>query len=84
MITAKPIGYGGTQWRRQPFWENDGRDGYTIHKGATVLIPPERALFDSEAVRRATSALKTIAPTVEGRSKRSDIASRASRSECQQ
>lgn len=45
----------------------DGGDGYTMFKGATVLIPAERALVDSDILAQAISKARTIAPKVEGR-----------------
>ena len=50
----------------------DGGDGYSMFKGATVVLPPERAPLDSEAVQRAISTVRSIAPKVEGRIKRLD------------
>jgi 5'-nucleotidase len=50
----------------------DGGDGYTMLKGATVIIPPERAPLDSEVLQRAISSVRAIAPKVEGRIKRLD------------
>jgi 5'-nucleotidase len=52
----------------------DGGDGYTMLKGATVILPPERAPLDSEALQRAISSMRSIAPKVEGRIKRLDTA----------
>jgi 5'-nucleotidase len=50
----------------------DGGDGYAMLKGATVVTPPERLPLDSEAVQRAISSVRSIAPKVEGRIKRLD------------
>ena len=50
----------------------DGGDGYSMLKGSTVVLPPEKAPLDSEAVQRAISAVRSIAPKVEGRIKRLD------------
>jgi 5'-nucleotidase len=50
----------------------DGGDGYSMLKGSTVVLPPERAPLDSEAVQRAIAAVRSIAPKVEGRIKRLD------------
>ena len=50
----------------------DGGDGYAMFKGSPVLIPPDRAPIDSDAVRRAIAA-RPIAPKVEGRIKRLDV-----------
>ncbi|HET7287134.1 MAG TPA: 5'-nucleotidase, partial [Pyrinomonadaceae bacterium] len=51
----------------------DGGDGYTMFKGATVVIPPERMPIDSDVVRKAIGT-RPIAPKVEGRIKRLDVA----------
>jgi 5'-nucleotidase / UDP-sugar diphosphatase len=59
----------------------DGGDGYDVFKGSPVIIPPERAPLDFEALRRAISSMKTIAPKLEGRIKRLDKAQK-SRSDC--
>jgi 5'-nucleotidase len=50
----------------------DGGDGYSMFKGSTVVLPPEKAPLDSEAVQRAITAVRAIAPKVEGRIKRLD------------
>jgi 5'-nucleotidase len=50
----------------------DGGDGYTMFKGATVIIPPDRAPTDAEAVKKAIGT-RPIAPKVEGRIKRLDV-----------
>jgi len=50
----------------------DGGDGYTMLKGATVIIPPERAPTDSDALQQAISVVRAIAPKLEGRIKRLD------------
>lgn len=50
----------------------DGGDGYSMFKGSTVVLPPEKAPLDSEAVQRAISTVRAIAPKVEGRIKRLD------------
>lgn len=50
----------------------DGGDGYSMFKGATVLIPPDKAPMDSDVVQRAISSVRSIAPKVEGRIKRLD------------
>jgi hypothetical protein len=50
----------------------DGGDGYTMLKGATIIIPPERAPTDSDALQRAISLVRAIAPKLEGRIKRLD------------
>jgi 5'-nucleotidase len=50
----------------------DGGDGYAMFKGSPVIIAPERAPIDSDAVRKAIAA-RAIAPKVEGRIKRLDV-----------
>ena len=50
----------------------DGGDGYSMLKGSTVILPPERAPLDSEALQRAISSVRAIAPRVQGRIKRLD------------
>jgi 5'-nucleotidase len=50
----------------------DGGDGYSMFKGATLVTPPERLPLDSEALQRAISSVRSIAPKVEGRIKRLD------------
>src|SRR4030095_16357390 len=59
----------------------DGGDGYTVFKGAPVIIPPEKLPLDSEAMQRAIMSLKTISPKVEGRIKRLDKSQKA-RTDC--
>ena len=54
----------------------DGGDGYAMFKGSPVIIPPERAPTDSDAVRKAI-AVRAIAPRVEGRIKRLDVAQKS-------
>src|SRR5215207_8140232 len=54
----------------------DGGDGYSMFKGATVVIPPERAPIDVDAVRKALGT-RAIAPKVEGRIKRLDTAQKS-------
>jgi len=49
----------------------DGGDGYSMFKGATVIVPPDRAPIDVDAVRKALGT-RAIAPKVEGRIKRLD------------
>ena len=51
----------------------DGGDGYSMFKGATVVIPPERAPTDVDTVKKAIGRVP-IAPKVEGRIKRLDVA----------
>ncbi len=50
----------------------DGGDGYAMLKTARVLIPRERAQFDSDILQAAIVAQKVIAPKTEGRVKRLD------------
>ena len=51
----------------------DGGDGYEMLKGARVLIPRERAQFDSDVLQAAITARKTISPKTDGRLKRLDL-----------
>jgi len=51
-------------------------------KGATVVLPPERAPLDSEALQRAISSVRSIAPKVEGRIKRLDTAQKSATPDC--
>ncbi len=50
----------------------DGGDGYEVLKQGRVLIPREQGKFDSDVLRAAIIARRTIAPKVEGRIKRLD------------
>jgi len=50
----------------------DGGDGYAMFKGVRVLLPRERAQFDSDVLQAAIVARKTIAPSTDGRIKRLD------------
>jgi 5'-nucleotidase len=50
----------------------DGGDGYSMFKGATVIIPPDQAPLDSDVLQRAIRSARSIAPKVEGRIKRLD------------
>jgi 5'-nucleotidase / UDP-sugar diphosphatase len=50
----------------------DGGDGYAMLKSARVLVPRERAQFDSDVLRAAISKSKVIAPKTDGRIKRVD------------
>jgi 5'-nucleotidase len=54
----------------------DGGDGYSMFKGATVVIPPERLATDADTLRKSLGP-KAIAPRVEGRIKRLDVAQKA-------
>ena len=47
-----------------------------MFKGAPVIIPPERAPIDVDAVRKALGT-RAIAPKVEGRIKRLDVAQKS-------
>lgn len=50
----------------------DGGDGYAMLKTARVLIPRERAQFDSDLVQAAIVKRKVVAPKTDGRIKRLD------------
>lgn len=50
----------------------NGGDGYTMLKGAKLLIDPPSAQIDSTVLANAIAAAGEIAPQVEGRSKRLD------------
>lgn len=54
----------------------DGGDGYAMFKGSPVITPPERTPTDADAVRKAIAA-RPIAPKVEGRIKRLDVAQKS-------
>jgi 5'-nucleotidase / UDP-sugar diphosphatase len=51
----------------------DGGDGYAMLQGTRLLIPRERAQFDSDILQAAITAKKMIAPKVEGRIQRLDL-----------
>ena len=51
----------------------DGGDGYEVLKQGRVLIPREQGKFDSDVLRSAIVARRTIAPKIEGRIKRLDV-----------
>jgi 5'-nucleotidase len=59
----------------------DGGDGYAMFKGAPVVLSPERAPLDSDALTRAIRTGRTIAPKVEGRVKRLDTVQKT-RTDC--
>ena len=59
------------------FMALDGGDGYTMFKGATVLTPPDKVPLDIDALKKAVGT-RPIAPKVEGRIKRLDVAQKAS------
>ncbi|HEV8426411.1 MAG TPA: 5'-nucleotidase C-terminal domain-containing protein [Pyrinomonadaceae bacterium] len=54
----------------------DGGDGYSVFRGSTVILPPEQAPIDVDAVRKALGT-RAIAPKVEGRIKRLDVAQKS-------
>ena len=54
----------------------DGGDGYSMFKGSPVIIPPDKAPMDVDVVRKAIGA-RAIAPKVEGRIKRLDVAQKS-------
>lgn len=60
----------------------DGGDGYSMFKGATVVLPPDRAPLDSDALQRAISSVRSIAPKVEGRIKRLDPVRKSAAPDC--
>jgi 5'-nucleotidase / UDP-sugar diphosphatase len=60
----------------------DGGDGYSMLRGATVVLPPERAPLDSEVLQRAITAARSIAPKVEGRITRLDTVRKSASSDC--
>ena len=55
----------------------DGGDGYAMFKGSTIILPPDKAPIDSEALKRMFVGGKAIAPKVDGRIKRLDTAGKA-------
>jgi 5'-nucleotidase len=52
----------------------DGGDGYTMFKGAPIILAPDRAPLDSDVLTREIRRARRVAPRVEGRIKRLDIA----------
>jgi 5'-nucleotidase / UDP-sugar diphosphatase len=50
----------------------DGGDGYAMFKEARLLLPKERASYDSDVLRAAIATKKVIAPKVDGRIQRLD------------
>ena len=54
----------------------DGGDGYSMFKGSRVITPPEQAPIDIDAVRKALGT-RPIAPKIEGRIKRLDVAQKS-------
>ena len=59
----------------------DGGDGYSMFKGAPVIMTPEQTPLDSDALRRVIAIGRPIAPRVEGRIQRLDKTQQV-RSEC--
>jgi 5'-nucleotidase len=55
----------------------DGGDGYSMFKGSPVVLPPDRAPIDSDALKRMFVSGRPIAPKVEGRIKRLDAAKKS-------
>lgn len=55
----------------------DGGDGYSMLKGSTVITPPEGAPLDVDVVKKAITSVKSIAPKLEGRIKRLDVAQKS-------
>jgi len=55
----------------------DGGDGYTMFKGATVILPPDRAPLDSDVLTKEIRRARRVAPRVEGRIKRLDTTQKA-------
>lgn len=60
----------------------DGGDGYAMLKGLPVLLGPERAPLDSDALQRTIVTTKIISPRVEGRIRRLDEAKMSGSSDC--
>jgi 5'-nucleotidase len=50
----------------------DGGDGYAMFKGSRIVLPPEKAPADVDAVKSAIATGRPIAPKVQGRIKRLD------------
>lgn len=59
----------------------DGGDGYSMLKGARLLISPEQGQSDFDILRRAVAAAKSIAPKVDERIRRLDSA-RSQQTDC--
>ena len=55
----------------------DGGDGYAMFKGSPVILSPEQAPIDVDAVKKLLGK-RAIAPKVEGRIKRLDVTQKAS------
>lgn len=60
----------------------DGGDSYSMLKGLPILVPPERAPLDSDALKRTITTMKTVSPRVEGRIKRLDQPKMSGSSDC--
>ncbi|HEY0004682.1 MAG TPA: 5'-nucleotidase C-terminal domain-containing protein [Pyrinomonadaceae bacterium] len=54
------------------FIARDGGDGYNMFKDARYLITPEKGRIDSNILRDALAAVKSIAPRTDGRIERRD------------
>ena len=72
-VQGRPLDPAATYTLALPDFVLRGGDGYSMFKGATVKIPPERAPIDVDVVRKALGT-RAIAPKVEGRIKRLDVA----------
>ncbi|HEX6045730.1 MAG TPA: 5'-nucleotidase C-terminal domain-containing protein [Pyrinomonadaceae bacterium] len=55
----------------------DGGDGYSMFKGSPIVLQPDRAPIDSDALKRMFVSGRAIAPKVEGRIKRLDAAKKS-------
>lgn len=64
------------------FIARDGGDGYTMFKDARYLIGPEKGRIDSNILRDAITAVKTIALKTDGRIQRLDKAAGAEQKDC--
>jgi 5'-nucleotidase/UDP-sugar diphosphatase len=60
----------------------EGGDDYNMFKGAPLLIPKEQWQTDANVLRKAISAVKSIAPKTDGRIERLDKV-QGQKSECQ-
>ncbi|MDQ3175631.1 MAG: hypothetical protein M3Q91_18300, partial [Acidobacteriota bacterium] len=56
-------------------------DGYSMLKGARLMISPEQGQNDFDILRRAVAVAKSITPKTDGRIKRLDSA-RGEKSDC--
>ncbi|MEA2176020.1 MAG: 5-nucleotidase / UDP-sugar diphosphatase [Blastocatellia bacterium] len=54
------------------FIAKDGGDGYAMFQGAQFLVQPDAGPIDSDILRAAIAAVKTIAPQTDGRIQRQD------------